>query len=376
MSPGTGAGATAAGAAGAGRRGGLRGRGDRGRAPRRRSVDGEAVFNTVLSGYQEVITDPSYAGQVIAFTYPHIGNYGVNRGRRRGRPPALPRGRRARPGRRAVELARPRAPSRRSSSPHGVGRHHRGRHPAAHPAPARARRDARAPSGRPAEAELAGGGPAPNPAPTGRTWCRRSPRRRPTSRRGRAATGSWPTTSGSRRPCSRQLGDLATVDRGAGRHAGRPRCSASARRGLPVQRPGRPGRAARHHRRVRCLVDLGAVPVFGICLGHQLLASALGGTTYKLPFGHHGGNHPVRRLATGPGRDHRARTTTTPWPPTRSPAPRSPTSTSTTGSSRASPHRDSRPSACSTTPRRARPARRPLPVRGVPHAHGRPTAGR
>ena len=39
---------------------------------------GEAVFNTVLSGYQEVITDPSYAGQVIAFTYPHIGNYGVN----------------------------------------------------------------------------------------------------------------------------------------------------------------------------------------------------------------------------------------------------------------------------------------------------------
>ncbi|HEY2430690.1 MAG TPA: carbamoyl-phosphate synthase domain-containing protein, partial [Acidimicrobiales bacterium] len=38
---------------------------------------GEVVFNTVLSGYQEVITDPSYAGQMICFTYPHIGNYGV-----------------------------------------------------------------------------------------------------------------------------------------------------------------------------------------------------------------------------------------------------------------------------------------------------------
>ena len=38
---------------------------------------GEVVFNTVMSGYQEVITDPSYAGQVITFTYPHIGNYGV-----------------------------------------------------------------------------------------------------------------------------------------------------------------------------------------------------------------------------------------------------------------------------------------------------------
>ena len=41
------------------------------------------------------------------------------------------------------------------------------------------------------------------------------------------------------------------------------------------------------------------VPVFGICLGHQLLARALGAETVKLPFGHHGGNHPVRRLATG-----------------------------------------------------------------------------
>ena len=41
-------------------------------------VSGEVVFNTVLSGYQEVITDPSYAGQIITFTYPHIGNYGTN----------------------------------------------------------------------------------------------------------------------------------------------------------------------------------------------------------------------------------------------------------------------------------------------------------
>ena len=39
---------------------------------------GEVVFNTVLAGYQEVITDPSYAGQIVTFTYPHLGNYGVN----------------------------------------------------------------------------------------------------------------------------------------------------------------------------------------------------------------------------------------------------------------------------------------------------------
>jgi carbamoyl-phosphate synthase small subunit len=50
---------------------------------------------------------------------------------------------------------------------------------------------------------------------------------------------------------------------------------------------------------IRELAAGGTVPVFGICLGHQLLASALGAVTYKLPFGHHGGNHPVRRLETG-----------------------------------------------------------------------------
>jgi carbamoyl-phosphate synthase small subunit len=41
------------------------------------------------------------------------------------------------------------------------------------------------------------------------------------------------------------------------------------------------------------------MPVFGICLGHQLLTLAFGGTTFKLPFGHHGANHPVRNLRTG-----------------------------------------------------------------------------
>jgi carbamoyl-phosphate synthase small subunit len=44
---------------------------------------------------------------------------------------------------------------------------------------------------------------------------------------------------------------------------------------------------------------LGRVPIFGICLGHQILALASGGRTYKLPFGHHGANHPVKDLATG-----------------------------------------------------------------------------
>ena len=48
---------------------------------------------------------------------------------------------------------------------------------------------------------------------------------------------------------------------------------------------------------VRALV--GRTPIFGICLGHQIVGLAAGGQTYKLPFGHHGANHPVKDLATG-----------------------------------------------------------------------------
>jgi carbamoyl-phosphate synthase small subunit len=61
--------------------------------------------------------------------------------------------------------------------------------------------------------------------------------------------------------------------------------------------PGDPAALPREASVVRELV--GTVPIFGICLGHQLLATALGATTFKLPFGHHGSNHPVKDVVTG-----------------------------------------------------------------------------
>jgi carbamoyl-phosphate synthase small subunit len=62
-----------------------------------------------------------------------------------------------------------------------------------------------------------------------------------------------------------------------------------------------PGDPAAVHYAITTLRDLadGSVPIFGICLGHQLLGLALGGETVKLPYGHRGGNHPVRDLVTG-----------------------------------------------------------------------------
>ena len=101
---------------------------------------GELVFNTVLSGYQEVVTDPSYAGQVVAFTYPHIGNYGVTADDDEA----------ARPWCRGVVVrdlpARPVVVARHGLA-RGLPRSRRGlpgitgrRHPPAHPPPARRRR--------------------------------------------------------------------------------------------------------------------------------------------------------------------------------------------------------------------------------------------
>jgi carbamoyl-phosphate synthase small subunit len=63
--------------------------------------------------------------------------------------------------------------------------------------------------------------------------------------------------------------------------------------------PGDPAALRRVVEQIGGVLAGGSVAVFGICLGHQLLATALGASTYKLPFGHHGGNHPVQRLATG-----------------------------------------------------------------------------
>ena len=76
------------------------------------------------------------------------------------------------------------------------------------------------------------------------------------------------------------------------------------RRRLPEQRSRRSGAADLRDRQREGRSSQSDVPVFGICLGHQILGLAMGGTTFKLKFGHRGANHPVKKLETGQGRDH------------------------------------------------------------------------
>jgi carbamoyl-phosphate synthase small subunit len=73
---------------------------------------------------------------------------------------------------------------------------------------------------------------------------------------------------------------------------------AQTRRRVPVQRPRRPGALRLRDRRTRELIEDG-YPTFGICLGHQIMALASGAKTFKMKFGHHGANHPVKDLDNG-----------------------------------------------------------------------------
>ena len=277
-----------------------------------------------MSGYQEILTDPSYAGQVIAFTYPHIGNYGVTGSTtRRGRPfcrGMVVRDLADRPSNWRVD-GRPRELPR----PPRHRRHDRRRHPPAHPPRPRGRGDA---------VRL-------RDAPT-RPSC--SPRREPS----RAPPGmdlvgevTTPTPydvagSGRSRVVAYDFGMKTTIldhlgrdrhRRGRARPRRRPqRSSPAARRRLPLERPGRPGRA-RPPRRARSpaarrgpgLRDLPRPPAARRGARRHDLQAALRPPRRRTT--RCGGSPPARSRS-------RARTTATPSPTaTRRRRRRSPTST-------------------------------------------------
>ena len=263
-------------------------------AERDTPATGEVVFNTVLSGYQEVITDPSYAGQVIAFTYPHIGNYGVTPDDDESRRPhcrgIVVRDMARRPSNwRSAEhlddfLRRHGVPGISGIDTRRLTRHIReaGSMPCAFgPADDEA-----------AIKQAAADEPGTDGIDLVATVTTKAP----------YTVGDGPLRVvaydyGIKRTILRHLSHIATIEVVP---AATPAADVLARRPDGVFLSNGPGDpAAVHYARDNIKQLLGEVPVFGICLGHQLLGSALGGRTYKLKFGHHGGNHPVRRIETG-----------------------------------------------------------------------------
>jgi carbamoyl-phosphate synthase small subunit len=255
---------------------------------------GEVVFNTVLSGYQEVITDPSYAGQVITFTYPHIGNYGVTGEDEESRRPFCrgivvrdlarrPSSWRAQGGDLDSYLRRHGVPVITGVDTRRLTRHIReaGSMPCAFgTADERVLKEA---------ASLERGTDGVDLVATVTT-------NEPYT----VGTGPFRVVAydfGIKTTILRHLAGLATVEVVP---AATSAADVLARQPDGVflsNGPGDPAAVPYASEAIGGLI--GQVPVFGICLGHQLLALALGARTYKLPFGHHGGNHPVRRLATG-----------------------------------------------------------------------------
>jgi carbamoyl-phosphate synthase small subunit len=257
------------------------------------SAAGEACFTTSMAGYEEAVTDPSYAAQVLTFTYPLVGNYGVDPARmesaavhtrgvvtRRARPAFADW--LARSGVVALEEVDTRALVRRMRED-GAMRCALGEAPVDELV-ALARAEPHIDVARHEEGES----DTPNLAFSVMV-------REPFS------VGSGPRLVvldyGCKRSIVRRLAETGLeVMVVPGDWEADAILALAPAAALVGNGPGDPAQLAGPVETVRSL--LGQLPVFGICLGHQLLGLALGLETFKLPFGHRGANHPVRVRAS------------------------------------------------------------------------------
>lgn len=257
-------------------------------------VTGEIVFNTVMSGYQEVISDPSYAGQIITFTTAHLGNYGTNGDDDEATTVHC----------RGVVL---REMARRHSNWRSGGSlvDYLVRHGIAAIGGVDTRRLTRV---------LREGGAMPGAFGDASV--------EELTAAAKAAVGTDGCDLVSEVTCAESY----TVEGNTARHVVAVDCGikativdclseiarvtvvpstttadeirALAPDGVFLSNgPGDPAAVSYLPDTIKSL--LGEVPIFGICMGHQLLGTAVGGSTHKLPFGHHGGNHPIKEIATG-----------------------------------------------------------------------------
>ncbi|MCH7477109.1 MAG: glutamine-hydrolyzing carbamoyl-phosphate synthase small subunit [SAR324 cluster bacterium] len=286
----------------------------------RKATSGEIIFNTAMTGYQEILTDPSYCGQIVTMTYPNIGNYGVNPEDVESRAPFAA-------GMIVKELSRVASNWRATESLEDYLTRHevtllegvdtralvialreQGTVPGlivpAEGADLEAlRAQAAALPGmegqnlakavsveapyRWDEGHPGGGGPVPRSPATGGLG------RGDSSRPFRVVAYDY----GIKYNILRSLAGLNAEVEVVPYNYPAEQALALGPDGVFLSNgPGDPAPVGEAVEIVQGL--LGKVPIFGICLGHQIMTLALGGSTYKLKFGHHGANHPVMNLAT------------------------------------------------------------------------------
>jgi carbamoyl-phosphate synthase small subunit len=289
----------------------------------RGEVTGEVVFNTALCGYQEVLTDPSYAGQIVTMTYPHIGNYGVNPDDVESARPQVA-GFVVREAATVVSSWRASGMLDRYLDEHGIvgiseidtralTRHLR-THGAKRGIISAVDSDPGALVARALSSRSMVGLDLAREVTCEKPWTfdlgsegeSVSPHLVPVLRGGPAGGGNGDEPPfrvvaydfGLKRNILRNLaaaGCTVTVV-----PASTPAAEALALQpdGIFMSNgPGDPEPVTYAIEAAKELID--RLPVFGICLGHQIMGLACGGKTFKLKFGHRGANHPVKNLETG-----------------------------------------------------------------------------
>ena len=267
---------------------------------------GEIVFNTSMTGYQEVITDPSYRGQIVAMTYPLIGNYGVNEEDVESCRPWV-EGFVVRELSRTVSNWRAKknldeylraagVPGIQGIDTRALTKHIRtaGAMRAvlstADPDPDRAVAKARA-----------------SPGLEGRDLIREVTCEEPWDWQGDGRVRGPKVVVidyGVKFGILRRLKELGCRVRVLPASATPEQVAAEKPEGIVLSNgPGDPAAVPYAVETVRRLIDSPPggrpLPVFGICMGQQILGQAMGGKTFKLKFGHHGANHPTKDLRTG-----------------------------------------------------------------------------